>query len=97
MLEEENFGTLTVQQSTLSDSSAYDGGAIASGDGTLSVIDSTFSGDTASYLGGGLVAWSTSTAISGSTFSSDSAGFGGGSTTYHRRRRSPAARSSKIR
>ena len=52
-IEEQNFGTLTVQQSTVSDSSAYDGGGIASGDGTLSIIDSTLSGDTAANYGGG--------------------------------------------
>ena len=82
--ENENFGTLTCVESTISGNSAGNGGGIASGDG-LSVIDSTLSGDTARNIGGGLIVRGPTT-ISGSTFSSDmAAATAAGSRTCRRR------------
>ena len=71
-----NFGTLTVDHSTLSgNTTGVDGGGILNG-GTLTVTNSTFSGNSASN-GGGIYNTGTLT-VANSTFSGNSATHNGG-------------------
>jgi hypothetical protein len=75
---ENNDGTLTVTNSTLSGNSAVggDGGGILSNGGTLTVTNSTLSGNSAAY-GGGIANDGTLT-VTNSTLSGNGAEFGGG-------------------
>ena len=79
-----NFGTLTVESSTISgntvtDATVSDGGGIynESGTGTLTVMNSTISGNTATN-GGGIYNESGTVAVMNSTISGNSATNGGG-------------------
>src|SRR5947208_3845724 len=72
----ENYGTLTVSNSTLSNNSAFVGGGIENA-GLLTVSNSTLSYNTASNGGGGIANDGTLT-VSGSTLSGNSAPGGGG-------------------
>ncbi len=72
----ENYGHLTIQNSTLSDNktttaSSVGGGAVYNGGGgaTLTIIDSTLSGNIATYFGGGVYNSGGTVTISNSTFS----------------------------
>jgi predicted outer membrane repeat protein len=74
---------LTVANSTFTSNSAeVDGGAIYNDYGTLTVLNSTFSGNSAIYGGGIYSGYGTMT-IKNSTFSGNSAGNGGGVYTNH--------------
>ncbi len=73
----DNFGTSTVDNSVLSNDSAYDGGGIYNeSGGTLTVINSTFASNSA-IQGGGLFNAGT-LIVNTSTFSGNSAVYGGG-------------------
>ena len=77
----DNFGTLTVTNSTLSDNTGGDGGGIFNS-GTLTVNNSTVSGNAASYYGGGI--WNNAAlTLTNSTVSGNTAGFGGGGGIYN--------------
>jgi predicted outer membrane repeat protein len=72
--------TLTVSNCTLSDNSAFDGGAIFSF-GTLSVSGCTLSGNSAP-IGGAIMEEAGTAAVSDSTLSGNSAATGGGIANY---------------
>ena len=81
-----NFGTLSVTNSSISANSATHGGGIANTNGTLTVKNSSFSGNSAGGFGGGVFnnalsgtcASAPSATITNSTFSGNSALLGGG-------------------
>jgi CSLREA domain-containing protein len=74
-----HFGTLTVQNSTISGNSASDegGGIFNSNNGTLTVTNSTLSGNSATLDGGGIGNTGTAT-VRNSTISDNASGHGGG-------------------
>ena len=75
-----NNGTLTINNSSISDNKATTGGGIRNnGTGTLTVTDSTFSGNNANN-GGGIFNIGTMT-VANSTFSGNTSTWGGG--VYH--------------
>ena len=75
-----NFGTLTIDHSTISGNTAgeYDGG-ISNWSGTLTVTNSTISGNTATnYSGGGIGNFSGTLTVTNSTISGNQAAHSGG-------------------
>ena len=74
-----NQGTITVTNSTLSGHSADTGGALNNNNGTMTVIDSTFSRNTATTYGGAINNNLGTLSINGSTLSRNNTdNFGGG-------------------
>ena len=73
-----NWGTVTVNNSTLSNNNGRSGGAIYNFGGTLTVNNSTFSGNTTSAFGdGGAISNSATMTVNNSTFSGNSSSKGG--------------------
>jgi len=72
----ENYGALTITNSTLSGNSAPNGGGVYNY-GTLTITDSTLSGNVARHVGGGIDNES-ALIVANSTFSGNSAPYGGG-------------------
>ncbi len=73
-----NFGMLTVTNSTFSGNSADYGGGIDNNGGTLTVTGSTFSNNSATSEGGGIFNNGGTLTVTNSTFSQNSANYGGG-------------------
>ena len=77
-----NAGTLTVQNSSITNNTTGSGGGIFTV-GTLTVTNSTFANNSSSYVGGGIAQWDGSivTTVTNSTFYNNSSQYGGG--IYH--------------
>ena len=77
-----NAGTLKVTACSLSDNAAEYAGGISNCGGTLTVLDSTFSGNTAVYSGGGIDNYGGTATVTNGTFRGNSATYGGGICNY---------------
>jgi predicted outer membrane repeat protein len=80
---EQNFGTLTITNCIFSDNSAPPestgvGGAIDFFDGTINIIDSSFSGNTSALSGAGVAFSNATFTVSNSTFAGNASASGGG-------------------
>jgi hypothetical protein len=73
-----NFGTLTITNSTFSGNIAADGGGILNNGGTLTVTKSTFSGNVGISFGAGIANAAGTLTVTDSTFSGNGAFKGGG-------------------
>jgi len=75
-----NWGTLTLNSSTVSGNNAFygDGGIYNQNKGTLTLNNSTISGNTAAYYGGGIYNFWPTVTLNNCTISGNSAGSGGG-------------------
>ena len=74
-----NAGTLNLYSSTVSDNKASDGAGIFNDGGTVTIVNSTFSGNTATTNGGGIYNSATGTlSLTNSTISNNNATTGGG-------------------
>jgi predicted outer membrane repeat protein len=71
-------GEFTIQNVTIQNGSAAQGGGLFNDGGTVTVTDSTFSGSTATAYGGGLTNWGGTLTVTGSTFSGNTASIYGG-------------------
>jgi predicted outer membrane repeat protein len=72
-----NYGTMTISNSTIKNNVAANfGGGVDNYSGTLSVVNSTFTGNSTTY--GGAIDNNASLSVSGSTFQSNNASGGGG-------------------
>ncbi len=69
--------TVTVTNSTLSNNSAFGGGAIAVDVGTVTIANSTFLNNSSSYVGGAIFSFQSKLSVTNSTFHGNSAAFGG--------------------
>ena len=77
-----NFGPTRVANSTFSRNLAFSGGGISNLSGTLTIINSTFSGDSVAVRGAGIFNSRGTLFITNSTFSGNFAPFGGGISSF---------------